>query len=144
MNTPGCPCRLLCLSLQLNWGPQHCPHQAGHKASGGHVPTYMMVPRRGGCPGTRTSQRLPTGMALACSCSSLRRWVVSASRCACCACSSSLYRPSLLRFRKERTESVGGVEERGLMWPHGWGLWPNEMITSHSHRANFLRENLLF
>ena len=72
----------------------------------GHVPTYMTVPLRGGCPGVRTSQRLPTGMVLAWASSSIRRWEFSAS---CWARSSSLNRPSLLRFRKERIESVGGV-----------------------------------
>ena len=79
----------------------------------------MTVPRRGGCPGARTSQRLPTGMALAWASSSMRRWELSASRCAR---SSSLYRPSLLRFRKERTESVGGVGwGGGQTWSPGWG-----------------------
>lgn len=78
-----------------------------------HLPTYMTVPRRRDWPGACTSQRLPTEMVLAWAFSSLRRWAASASRCAR---SSSLYGPTLLRFMKDRTVSVGrvgtGMEDR--------------------------------
>lgn len=130
MNTLSCHCQLLCLSLLLNWDlfegwvPSNAHLRAEHKASVGHIPTYMTVPRRGDCPGACTSQRLPTEMASAWAFSSVRRWVVSASRCAR---SSSLYRPSLLRFRKERTESVGGVGDGSQTWSPRWSLWPNEI-----------------
>lgn len=111
--------------------------RAGQKASVGHAPTYMTVPRRGGCPGARTSQRLPTEMALAWVFSSFRRWVASAS---CCARSSSLYRPSLLRFRKERTESESGVGDRVR---HGFpGVAPGLMRQPSTHTEPTFREKL--